>query len=158
MLSPQSPRLISRLVLLNVSESCMRLTINPRITQFYIPSSRLSSRSFWFETRLLNHPLRFNPETNQLKTRESDEGLQTIQFPFIHQDHPKNRITLENLTTFLQNRNFYSWVPLNVRAPVTDVVLVVLNVCTPAKRIILILNLLGVSITATAGTIQENTR
>jgi hypothetical protein len=153
MLSPQSPRLISRLVPLNVLESCMRLTNNPRITQFYIPSSQASPRSFWSETRLLNHLLRFNPETNQLKTRESDEGLQTIQFPFIHQGHPKDRITLKNLTTFLQNRNSCSWVPLNVQAPVTDAVLVVLNVCAPAKRIILILNLLGVSITAMVGRI-----
>jgi hypothetical protein len=142
-----------QVVPLNFSESCVGLTINPRITPFYIPSSQASPRSFWSETRLLNHLLRFNPETNQFKTRESDEGLQTIQFPFIHQGHPKNRITLKNLTTFLQNRNSCSWVPLNVQAPVTDAVLVVLNVCAPAKRIILILNLLGVSITAMVGRI-----
>jgi len=107
---------------------CRRLTIGSRITRFYTPSSRTSSKSFWSEIRLPNQLLRFRTEMNQLKTRENDGGSQITRFPFIHQGHPNNHSAPRNLTTFPQNRSHCSQVVLNVMVIVTNVVPVVMSV------------------------------
>lgn len=130
------------------SKTCRRLTHQPRIMQFYTPSSRESLKSFWLEIRLSGHLLGFNPKKDQLKNRESDEGSQITQFPFIHQDHPNNHIPPQNLTVFLQSRNSCSPVALNVPVLAMDAALVVMNVCTPERGTILILIFLRVLITA----------
>jgi len=155
MLSPQSPRLISRFV--PSRWLCRGLTIHPRITRFYTPSSRTSLKSFWSGMRLPDHPLRFNPEMNQLRTRGRDEDSQITQSLFTHQDHPNNHTPSRSLTTFLQNRNFPSRVTLNVLVFVMGVVLVVMNVRTLTRETNLVLGLLAF-ITTMSNRVQENAR
>ena len=110
-----------------------KLTIEPRITRFYTPSFRASSKSFWSEIRLPNRLLRFSTTINPLKTLENDEDSQTTRFPFIHQGHPNDHTLPQRLTAALQNMNFYSRVAPNVQALVTGAVLVVTNARTPRK-------------------------
>ena len=86
-----------------LSVSLRGLTFHLRITRFYIPSFRQSSKSFYSKIRSPNHLLRLNHRTDRLTTRENDEGSQIIQFPFIHQNRPSNHIAPQNLIAFLQN-------------------------------------------------------
>jgi len=74
--------------------------------------------------------------------------LQITQFPFIQQDHHKNNIPPQNLTVFLQSRNYCSPAALNVPVLAMDAALVVMNVCTPGGGTTLILIFLRALITA----------